>query len=222
MRRVRGAGRVIDEERLARVDLVDAVQVVDGVVGHAGDQVPARLALERIDLGRVAEEVRLPLVGVAADEAVEILEAHAGRPLVERPDLAGREGRRVVVLAEPGGGVAVVLEDAADGGLVLGDDAVVAGEAGGLLRDHAEAGRVMVAPGDQRGARRRAERGGVNVVVAQPVFAMRSIVGVGMTPPKVLGTPKPASSVMMSRTLGAPLGGTTRGAHQGFDCRASP
>src|SRR5262245_12336283 len=25
---------------------------------------------------------------------------------------------------------------------------------------------------------------------------------------------------MISRTLGAPLGGTTRGAHHGFDCRA--
>ena len=63
--------------------------------------------------------------------------------------------------------IAVVLEDAADGRLVLGDDAVVAGEAGGLLGDHAEAGRVMVAAGDQRGARRRAERGGVELRVAQ-------------------------------------------------------
>ena len=62
------------------------------------------------------------------------------------------------------------MQDAADGGLVLGDDAVVAGEAGGLLGDHAEAGRVMVAPGDERGARRRAERGGVDVVVAQTVL----------------------------------------------------
>ena len=50
---------------------------------------------------------------------------------------------------------------------------------------------------------------------------MRSIVGVGITPPKVLGTPKPASSVMISNTFGAPFGGTTRGAHHGFDCRAS-
>ncbi len=49
---------------------------------------------------------------------------------------------------------------------------------------------------------------------------MRSIVGVGITPPKVLGTPKPASSVMMSRTLGALFGGRTRGAHHGFDCSA--
>src|SRR4029077_2664338 len=47
------------------------------------------------------------------------------------------------------------------------------------------------------------------------------MVGVGMTPPNVLGTAKPASSVMISSTFGAPCGGTTRGAHQGFDCRAS-
>ncbi len=52
--------------------------------------------------------------------------------------------------------------------LSLRDDAVVAGEAGGLLRDHAEAGRVMVAAGDERGARRRAERRGVELRVAQP------------------------------------------------------
>src|SRR5438034_11717656 len=50
---------------------------------------------------------------------------------------------------------------------------------------------------------------------------MRSIVGVGMTPPNVLGTPKPESSVIMRRMLGACLGGTTRGAHHGFDWRAS-
>ena len=42
-----------------------------------------------------------------------------------------------------------------------------------------------------------------------------------MTPPKVLGTPKPASSVMMSKILGASFGGTMRGAHQGVDCKAS-
>src|SRR5512136_3301739 len=49
---------------------------------------------------------------------------------------------------------------------------------------------------------------------------MRSSAGVGTTPPKVPGAPKPTSSVMMSSTLGAPLGGTTRGAHQAFDSEA--
>jgi hypothetical protein len=46
------------------------------------------------------------------------------------------------------------------------------------------------------------------------------MVGVGMTPPKVPGAPKPTSSVMMSNTFGAPFGGTTRGGHQGVDCEA--
>src|SRR5271167_2245653 len=49
---------------------------------------------------------------------------------------------------------------------------------------------------------------------------MRSNAGVGMTPPKVPGAPKPTSSVMMSSTLGAPLGGTTRGGHHGLESAA--
>ena len=44
--------------------------------------------------------------------------------------------------------------------------------------------------------------------------------GVGTTPPNVLGAPNPLSSVMMSSTLGAPFGGTTRGAHHAFDSEA--
>src|SRR5438046_10439798 len=54
-----------------------------------------------------------------------------------------------------------------------------------------------------------------------PAFAMRSIVGVGMTPPNVLGTPKPESSVIIRRIFGACFGGTMRGAHHGLDLRAS-
>src|SRR5664279_4764344 len=49
---------------------------------------------------------------------------------------------------------------------------------------------------------------------------MRSSDGVGMTPPKVPGTPYPWSSVMMSSTFGAPLGGTTRGGHHGVESLA--
>jgi len=45
---------------------------------------------------------------------------------------------------------------------------------------------------------------------------------VGITLPNVLGMPKPASSVMMSRMLGAPVGGTTRGGHHGFENSTSP
>src|SRR5208282_5425149 len=41
-----------------------------------------------------------------------------------------------------------------------------------------------------------------------------------MTPPKVLGAPNPTSSVMISNTFGAPLGGTTRGSQHGFESSA--
>src|SRR6058998_2217191 len=41
-----------------------------------------------------------------------------------------------------------------------------------------------------------------------------------MTPPKVPLTPYPWSSVMINSTLGAPLGGTTRGGHQVFESLA--
>src|SRR5689334_12730356 len=49
---------------------------------------------------------------------------------------------------------------------------------------------------------------------------MRSIAGVGMRPPNVPGAPNPQSSVMISNTLGAPYGGTTRGGHHGFESKA--
>src|SRR6266436_3881723 len=42
-----------------------------------------------------------------------------------------------------------------------------------------------------------------------------------MTPPKVPLTPYPWSSVMISRMLGAPLGGTTRGGQYGLESVAA-
>lgn len=72
-----------------------------------------------------------------------------------------------MIFAVPGRGVAVRLEDLADGRFVLGDDAVVAGIAGRSLADHAETHRVMIAPGDKGRPRRRAQRGGVKLRVTQ-------------------------------------------------------
>src|SRR5262249_5560689 len=57
-------------------------------------------------------------------------------------------------------------------------------------------------------------------VYRRPLLATRSNAGVGITPPKVPGAPNPTSSVMISRMLGACLGGTTRGAHHALDCSA--
>ena len=113
------------------------------------------------------KQVRRPLVGLAAHESVEILKSHADRPLVERPGRAVQIGRRVVVLAEPRGGIAVVPEDGPDRCALRADDGIVAGIAGGHFADHAKADRMVVAAGDQRRPRRRAKRGRVELGVAQ-------------------------------------------------------
>jgi hypothetical protein len=98
---VRAAGYVVDEKALVRSDGLEFPHVLHGLVGHGGGQVPAGTALEGIDGCRIAEEVRLPLAGVTAGEAIKVLEAHAVRPLVDRPGLGRLIEGRVVVLAEP-------------------------------------------------------------------------------------------------------------------------
>ena len=211
VRRVGGAGRVVDHERPVGLDLVQHPDAPDRLVGHRGDQVPAGMAEIGLDRRGVAEQVvRLPLAGVVADEAVVVVEAldRPGRPVGERAGLARHPLRHVVVLAVPRGVVAVLPQDLADGDGVARDHAVVAGIAGRLIDDDAGGHRMVVVAGEQRGPRRRAERRGVERgCSAGPCSATRSRAGVGITPPKVDGAQKPTSSVMISRMFGAPLGG---------------
>src|SRR5215471_14491407 len=56
-----------------------------------------------------------------------------------------------------------------------------------------------------------------NSLYVKPLFARRSSVGVRIGPPKALAAPKPVSSVMMSRTLGAPFGAVTSLGKSGLD-----
>ena len=70
-------------ERHRGINVVQLLHPVNGVIGHGGGQVPAGIADVRIYSRSVAEQVWLPLAGVTADEAIEVLEAHADRPLIE-------------------------------------------------------------------------------------------------------------------------------------------
>src|SRR5262249_52391607 len=97
-----------------------------------------------------------PLISIATDKAVEVVEAHAGGPLVEGAGLARLEVRRVVIFAKPGCPIAIVLQNLANRCLVTGHEGVIAGKACSLLGDNPEAHRVMIAASDDGGARRRA------------------------------------------------------------------
>ena len=146
---VRAARHVIDKERFVGRDLFELLHVLDRLVGHGRGQVPAWVALKGVDGRRIAEQVWLPLAGVAADEAVEVIEAHPCRPLIERPGLARLVEGRVVVLAEPRGRVPVLLQDGADSAVLLPDDRVVTREPRRNFANDPKAGHVMVASRDQ-------------------------------------------------------------------------
>ena len=105
---------------------------------------------------------------LAADEAVEVLEAAAaGWPGVERPGRAGLPHRHFMALAELRGGVAIQLQRFREGRGSVRQHRAIAGRAGRDLGDAAHADRVVVAAGEQRLARRRAQRGRVEAVVLQ-------------------------------------------------------
>ena len=79
--------------------------LVEGVVGLAAGR---RLHLE--GMGAFGE-LRVPLVGFAAEEAVEVVEALVGGPVVEGSGEGGFGVGDEVPLAEAGGGVAVLAEE---------------------------------------------------------------------------------------------------------------
>ena len=171
VRRVRRTRRVVDEQRPVGRDRLLLVDVADRLVGQRiVERVAALHALrhDHLDAVVVAVEGRRPLVGLRRHEAVEVVETLQRRPAVKRAGDARFPVGHVVVLADPERAVAVLAQDLRDGRRALRDLAGVAGVRGAHLGDHAGAHRVVVAPGDQRGAGRRAQRRGVEARVAQP------------------------------------------------------
>ena len=83
---VRGVGRAggeIDEKRLVRGHCLLEFHPGDRLVGHVVHEVVIGIG-GQFDLGGAVVKVGSPLVGLAAEEAVEMIEALAGRPAVRR------------------------------------------------------------------------------------------------------------------------------------------
>ena len=170
MRRVGRARAEVQVERLVRVDLLGVGDEPDGLVDQIRCQVVALLrGGRRIDLVVVVDEVGMPLARVAAEEPVEALEAAAERPPIvgTGPGLLAR--RDQVPLAHHVGVEALAEQDLRQEAVLERHVAVVAGEPGGELGHAGHVVAVVVAAGDDARSARRAQRGGVHVVVAQPV-----------------------------------------------------
>src|SRR5271157_6131664 len=99
-----------------------------------------------------------------------MVESTTERPVVERPRRALRAVRGQMPLAETAGHITVVAQDSRQRSATLWLDGRIAREWAGELADRSEAHPVMVAPGQQRRAGRRAHRGDVEAVVSQSVL----------------------------------------------------
>src|SRR5262249_3378456 len=95
------AGNVVDKKWLVGGCSVEPFDVRDGFVRKVGGEVVAGLSNPRKNLRGVLPQVWRPLIGFAAHETVEIVKAHAARPLVVGPSGAVLVAWRVVVLAKP-------------------------------------------------------------------------------------------------------------------------
>ena len=126
--RVGGAGREVHEERLVGHQRLLLAHPGDRAVGEIlGERVALLGRLRRLDRRGALVQPGVVLVGLAADEAVEVLEARSGGPLVERAGGRDLPDRHLVTLAELGGRIAVELQGFGDRRLLLGPDAVVPG-----------------------------------------------------------------------------------------------
>ena len=168
VRRVRRARREVGEERLVGHQRLLLADPLDRLVGHVAHEVVALLGRAvGLDRGRALVQRRVVLVRLAADEAVEVLEAAAGRPVVERPQRARLPDRHLVALAELRGRVAVELEDLRQRRAGVRPHRVVARRGRRDLGDAAHPDRVVVAAAQQRRPRRRAQRRRVEAVELQ-------------------------------------------------------
>ena len=163
MRPVRRARRPIHQERLVGRERAMLAQPRQRLLRHVGTEVIGLVA-RRLDRKRVLEQARLILRSLARHEAVEIVEAVARRPTLERTHRGRFRRRRVVPFAERRGLVAVIAQHLRDRRRALRDHAGIAVEIQRALRDRARADMLVIAPGQQRCARRRADRRCVKLV----------------------------------------------------------
>ena len=169
VRSVGGSWSEVHEEGLVGHERLLLADPLDRLVGHVLGEVVALLRrLLGLHRRRALVDRGVVLVRLAADEAVEVLEAAAaGRPSVEGPHRARLPDRHLVALAELRRRIAVQQQRLRERRTGIGANRVVPGRRGGELGDDAHPHRVVVAAGQQRWPRRSAQRRRVEAVVLE-------------------------------------------------------
>ena len=203
--------RVVHEEGPVGHERALLADPGDGLVGHVLGEVVALLGRgRRLERGGPLVDGGEVLVGLTPDEAVEVLEATARRPLGERPHRARLPDRDLVALAELRGGVPVHPQGVGQWCRGVGPNRAVPGGGRGQLGDGAHAHGVVVPAGQQGLTGGRTERGRVEPGV--PQAARGQAVGGGRVDEATEGGGRAETDIVEEHDehVGCPLGGVQR------------
>ncbi len=159
--------RIVLQPRLLRRDRSEHANPINALVRHVLFEEIVLRIVGWLDRLRVLVKGRLPLVGIAPDESIEVFETQARRPEVERAGLTGVPVRHIMVLTVPGRVVAVLLQDFGKRPAALWHQGVVARETSSHFHDDARRRRMMIAAGQKRRTSRRAEGRRVELSIAE-------------------------------------------------------
>ncbi len=167
VRPVSGAGSPVHQEGLVGRERAMLAHPGDGLVRHVFAQM-VLLVMRGLNGVEVLDQARLPLRSLAGQEAVEVIEADtlAGRPKRERPHRRGLGRRRVVPFAEGGGLVAIGAKHFRQRRGGSGNHSGITVPVHRAFRDGPGPDTLMIAARQQRGPGRRADRRGMEGVVA--------------------------------------------------------
>jgi hypothetical protein len=169
MRGVRAPWAEVHEPRLVGIDRFRVARVTDRLVGEVGREVVAVVRLRRLlDRVVVLDEVGIPLVRLASEEPVEALEAATQRPASLPGGHVGLLAGGEVPLADRVRVPAALVQHLGDRPVLERDAGRVAGKSGRGLGDARHVVRGRVAAVQEARPRGRAERGRVEVRVAEP------------------------------------------------------
>ena len=219
MRRMRRAGAEMQVERLVRCDLLGVGDELDRLVRQVLGQVVALLwRPRRLDLVVVVDQVRVPLAGVTAQEAVEALESRGPaasgrtvRPPIRIPRAADGTCRPCRCCSRAAAASRTETRSRTGSGRCSPGYPV----ASSLIARHGV--RMVITPGDDARSRRRAQRRGVHVVIQQAPRGQRVDVRRRDRAAVTAELPEPVSSSTMNSTFGEPGVCPQRPGHAGLD-----
>ena len=170
MRRMASAEREPAKPRVLRPVRDMIGNETDRAVHEIGGQMIAALERAgRLDMRIVEHEFRRVLIRLRIQKPVETIEAARERPAIERPCRAALRQRRHVPLADHVIAIAVRTQHFGERARLLRDLPAIARKAGIEIGEAPHADRMMVAPGQQRRARRRTHGGRMETGVTQPL-----------------------------------------------------